>query len=254
MTRPFQLILPLADLDSSSFKSPPPFAALAAECSEEKILSVHYLLADGLEKAMAVYRKTPLTAEQERLADDELAPRLRAFFLAPEKSADFRALPLCYSMLPSCVQDGKLAQNECEKVLEEVRTVPCGKEGIRTYREIGGPNVWDNAQAVASAYSGPKVKNPLAKAAGAVCSVSPFAVVVPCYRVVSAGPRLGELGNNPYVECEVGREHAWEIGREIKRWLLEREGWEVVKPAGSPRRGSEWKLSEWELRRAPVGD
>ena len=226
MTLPtFQLKL---QVDNMGLTPPPPleFKGLVAQCNEEKILSVHYLGPDCFEKA------------KEADPQNQLAMRLKAQLRAylddprnPEKSACFHDLPLCYSTIPSPVvmedKAGKrtLPRCECKKVLEEVRNVRYGE--VRAYgkiaNEIDEKIRWD--EDVTREYEGLGLSH--AKAVGDACSVSPFAVVVPCYRVLKAGNLLHQLGNNPYVECEFGKREAWKIGRKIKRWLLEREGWEV---------------------------
>ena len=242
----FQMIL---QVDNLGLESAPPFAALAAECSDEEILSVHYLLDGCLEEALATHPKEPLTAGQQ-LRADELECQLRAYFRDPAESIRFRDLPLCHSVLPPHAQGG-LPRNECEKVLEKVHhAIPC--EEICTYGKVGEKVKWDDRQSIVSMYWEKAEGNEaraLAIAVGEACSVSPFAVVVPCYRVVYAGPRLGHFGNNPYVECEIGEKQARKRGWEIKRWLLDREGWDAIEPAGNPRR----QMSKWELRRR-VGD
>ena len=235
MTRPFQLILPLADLDSSSFKSPPPFAALAAECSEEKILSVHYLLADGLEKAMAVYRKTPLTDGQKQLAA-KLKTRLCDYFSQGREFGGFGDLSLSYSMLAERVQECRvnLPPNECEQALKKIRDIVHYGQ-VAFYGDIGEQVDWDDRQAVRDACRydarGRPAKNPLAVAVGAACPVNPFSLIVPCFRIVSANGRLAGFAGNEGVEDE-------EAAR-IKAWLLEQEGHTIHEEGEDARK---WKV------------
>ena len=237
----FQMILRLADLDVSSFKSPPPseFAALAAKCDEEKILSIDYLGQEGLKKALA--GRPELTTGQEKLSA-ELKGAFCAYFRTPS-SACFNGLrsrlPLCESTIAPRMEgcEDKLPMDECGKALEKVRELLSVCGGVCTYGKIGGQVAWGDVQLVKDKYKcdakGKPVQDPLGKAVGAACFVNPFAIAVPCYRVLYAGGgtgfRLGELGNNPYVEHEPGAKpsQAWKVGRKIKRWLLEHEGNQV---------------------------
>ena len=213
MTPPlkFQLIVPAP--------SAAPFAALAARCEDEKILSVDYLHADCLKKATVVDQKSQVVEKLER--------HLRAYFGDPNESVHFKELPLCYSTLAANIQGFKppLDLDECRQVLEKVR-----HKDVCAYSAVAG---------------GSK-----AKLVGQICSVSPFAIVVPCYRIVGkdkrspTGLRLGEFMGNRYVQWETGQ--AEEIGRKIKRWLLEHEGHRVVKPEDGALR-----MSDWEVHRKP---
>lgn len=55
-----------------------------------------------------------------------------------------------------------------------------------------------------------------ARAAGGVCAANPIPLVIPCHRVVLSDGRIGEFGG----------------GKEMKKWLLEREGVALERRAG----------------------
>ena len=205
----FQLIIRVPDPDNT------PFAALAARCDEKNILSVDYLPAGCLEKATVVGPKSQVV--------EKLEHHLRAYFKDPEESVHFKELPLCYSALAENIKDSKppLRLDECRQVLEKVR----GK-GVCAYSEVAN--------------------RPAAKVIGQICSVSPFAIVIPCYRIVRKNQDkdnpiklcLGEFKGNRYVRWETGQ--AEEIGRKIKRWLLQHEGTKVIKPDNGADKMSDW--------------
>ena len=217
MTLPFEFQMMLR-VDNLGLEPSPPskFKALVARCDEEKILSVDYIGPDCFEKAKEI--------DQQNQQAKDLKSQLIAYFRNPSdpaKSECFRNLPLCNSMLtPRERADGvSLLQGEQEKrakVRGEVCKIPCG--GVAVYsdiaKKIDGWNNKDGNQAV-----------------GDACRNSPFAVIVPCYRVVSKNRderHLGQLGNNAYLEYEF-QGTGWDVGRQIKRWLIEREkGWKVV--------------------------
>ena len=216
-----------------------PFAALAARCEDEKILSVDYLPSGLLEEA-----KKQVSDPQKQKVVGKIEEQLTTFFEDP-KSADFGELPLCYSDMREQHCEIWLPTEERRKVLEKLSEpgiIPCGE--VCAYKDIGDAVDWDSKKAVKiavkEAYPDKKIKAFLAKAVGDVCPANPFGVVVPCFRVVrKQGPefRLGQLGRNPYLESEgkpdeEGKgKHGWEIGREIKRWLIEHEGGYKVIPA-----------------------
>lgn len=52
-----------------------------------------------------------------------------------------------------------------------------------------------------------------ARAAGSACATNPLGILIPCHRVVPASGGAGSFG-------------AYAGGREMKRWLLELEGWQ----------------------------
>lgn len=55
-----------------------------------------------------------------------------------------------------------------------------------------------------------------ARAAGSACATNPLAIIIPCHRVVPAAGGAGSFG------ASVG---SYAGGKEMKRWLLELEGW-----------------------------
>lgn len=55
-----------------------------------------------------------------------------------------------------------------------------------------------------------------ARAAGTACATNPLGIIIPCHRVLPAGGGVGSFGGG------VG---SYAGGREMKRWLLELEGW-----------------------------
>ena len=186
-----------------------PFAGLDVQHSDKEILSVHYL--SQLEGATS-----PQNEFSAKIADD-----FRVYFENPESGfARIEKLTPCYSMLEAHMQGCKLSPNDCWKALEKMRkAIPFGK--VCTYSKIGSKVDWDK-QAVVEAYHAPDVNNPFAKAIGDVCSVNPFAVVVPCFRIINADHTLGGFMGNPHVDRETGIK--------IKGWLLEHEGRRVAKP------------------------
>ncbi|QPR31406.1 methylated-DNA--[protein]-cysteine S-methyltransferase [Corynebacterium amycolatum] len=54
-----------------------------------------------------------------------------------------------------------------------------------------------------------------ARAAGSACATNPLGILIPCHRVVPASGGAGSFGS-------------YAGGREMKRWLLELEGWQTV--------------------------
>ena len=234
MTFEFQAIIPIpppAPLASLS-----PFAALGVCADNGKILSVDYLPHD-----LRVTKVPALDGQTKKVVGD-LAERLDAFLKDP-KSVDFEGVPLCYSALREEHCKVRLPTEERRKVLEklgESDIIP--REKVQTYGDIGKVVLWDNKKAVKkavdAAHRGQDIYDHFAKAVGDICPANPFGIVIPCFRVVLSGPCLGELGCNPYLEDEEEKKDeegksGWELGREIKRWLLEREGWEVDAPKGS---------------------
>ena len=112
------------------------------------------------------------------------------------------------------MQDCKLSPNDCWKALEKMRkAIPFGK--VCTYSKIGSKVDWDE-QAVVEAYYAPDVNNPFAKAIGDVCSVNPFAVVVPCFRIINADHTLGGFMGNPHVDRETGIKNQGMASRNTK--------------------------------------
>nr|WP_120492610.1 methylated-DNA--[protein]-cysteine S-methyltransferase [Corynebacterium lactis] len=55
-----------------------------------------------------------------------------------------------------------------------------------------------------------------ARAAGTACSTNPLAIIIPCHRVLPVGGGVGSFG------ASLG---SYAGGVEMKRWLLELEGW-----------------------------
>ena len=219
----FQLVVPAPDN--------PYFAGLAAQCKDEKILSIDYLPADCFKKA-----KAEAADPQNQEVVGELKKQLEAYFKDP-KSADFRKLPLCYSTLPQRAKayKVKLHPDECIKALEQVYTHSDSYGDVYAYGNIAKEIDWN-----------PKTR---AQDVGKICSISPFAIVVPCFRVVKVGPCpgqfcLSQLGNNPYLESELKSDglDGWEVGRQIKRWLIEEheKGWKV-----DPTNGKVDAIGEW---------
>lgn len=54
-----------------------------------------------------------------------------------------------------------------------------------------------------------------ARVAGSACATNPLGILIPCHRVVPASGGAGSFGS-------------YAGGREMKRWLLELEGWQTV--------------------------
>ena len=82
-----------------------------------------------------------------------------------------------------------------------------------------------------SAYSS-IARNP--RYVGTVCKTNPFAIVVPCFRVIRADNTLGGFKGNPHVPKD-------ETSLEIKAWLLEHEkGVEVIRDSGKS--ADRWKV------------
>ena len=200
MTLPleFQLIVPAP--------GGAPFAALAAQCDEEKILSIHYLPSDSLEMATVI-------RPQDQKVVDELGRQLSAYFQDPDSARFDDLLPhLCET--PDCPQE----------VRDAVMSIPCG--GICAYSGIAEKIGWVDED------GGWRV--------GEACGSNPFAIVIPCYRVVSkdkhssTGFRLGKFSKgNDYVDSETGLK--------IKRWLLEHEGVRVVNLDGGSLPMRKWE-------------
>ena len=253
MTLPleFQLIVripPAAPLASLA-----PFAALGVLFEGDKIASIDYLPHDYCARGMTESRpQNDLVTTNELVTT--VKTRLRNYLQNPgnPKSACFGDLPLCGSMRTPrerfCdVPLPLIKKEERIKVRPMVRDIRHG--GLRAYVCIAAECGWH----------GPF--DPLNKV-GAACNNSPFAIVIPCYRVVRKGGRkkdgrvwfrLGEFWGNAYMKCE----ECWEIERgkrmekrgkckecqkigwNIKRSLLEHEGVKVVKD--KTREMSEWK-------------
>ena len=225
LTFDFQMMLRVDDL---GLEPPPPpnFKALAAQCDDDKIIAIDYIGPRCYDKALKVDKK-PLTVKQQQLAG-RLETGLRAYLHRPESPATFECLhnpglPLCDSML-SLVERGKRIKNlpperweKRAKVRERVRRISSGK--VRPYSAIARTiKGWDNPGGY--------------RATGRACGNSPFAIVIPCFRVVykdGSKRLLGELGNNAYLAWEFKeKRESDEVGRQIKRWLIEREGrWKV---------------------------
>ena len=131
-----------------------------------------------------------------------------------------------------------LSPDECDKVFEKIRDTDCGKPCA--YGEIVVTVDWGNCDAVERKYSWAYA--PTAKAVADACTANPFAIIVPCYRIVSVnkdktGLCLGEFSKgHKYVDAETGLK--------IKRWLLEHEGCKVSPPDESP---NESDLSKWKV-------
>ena len=214
----FQLVVPAPDN--------PYFAGLAAQCKDEKILSIDYLPAGCFEKA-----KAEAADPQKQKVVGELKSELEAYFKDP-KSANFGGLKLCYSMLP---QNGtKLPLIECIQALKKMRTISC----VCAYKEVGEKVEWNDKEAVKSAYS--DINSPFAKAVADVCTINPLSVVIPCYRIIKADGTLGGFGGNKHVD--------YNTALEIKRWLLKHEGCEV-NPPDKP--SDEADLSKWKVHCKP---
>ena len=188
----FQLVVPAPDN--------PHFAGLAAQCDEEKILSIDYLLPNGFNEAMENCRKTPLTAGQKQLVG-KLEPRLCAYFKDAESGcARFNELLPYLGETPTFPKE----------VRDAIFAIPCGE--VNTYG--------DTADDVNPSFPCDALEM------GEYCGNNPFAVVIPCCRVIAARFRLHHFGHNAYVEeeCKDQGKDSWAVGRKIKRWFLEHEG------------------------------
>ena len=226
MTFEFQETVCVPDPDNT------PFAALGVCADNGKILSVDYL-PHGLRAT-----KIPALDEQTKKVVGELAELLDAFLKDP-RSVNFREVPLCYSAMREEHCKIPLDAEYRRKVFETLktsRTTRCGR--IRFYDRVNDDIGWSDEEiveigkAVDKAAFCEEIISPLAKAIGDICPANPFGIVVPCFRVVLSGlsgPRLGELGGNPYLKAKFGEKGSWAVARKIKRWLIEREKeWEVV--------------------------
>ena len=214
--RKFQLMLPLAKLDISPSTPPPPseLKALTVEYNKEKILSVHYSLSGDSRK--------DVDQNDQPQAVRVLKTWLRAYFSKSEKYSPFDDRWLDCSVIDS---------SEDVNALNAVRTTDFGKP--RTYGEIGNKKVcWNDREAVEKEHS--EAGDPLGWAVGVACGNNPFAIVVPCYRLVQSGHYLGHFanGHNPEVDEKTARE--------IKRWLLMHEGCGVPCIPGKPM--SKWRV------------
>lgn len=224
-----------------------PFKGLAARCEDEKILSVDYLLPTRFAEA----EKTAKDPQNQKVVV-ALEEQLKAYFRNPQ-DACFAKLRISFALLAERVQkycEADLDLCERRKALERICAIcpghicPYGKVGI----DWGNDKVVEDA--ARKAYEKPggdPLIDPLAKAVGDICRANPFAIVVPCFRVVRSGPRLCDLGCNPYVEqeCEDRGWNHWAVGRKVKRWLIEHEGkWRVKAAADNSDLSSKSELEQ----------
>ena len=218
MTSEFQLILPLAELE---LKHPLPgkleALALGVKCTESEIISVDYL-----------------TEKQEKvLPQNEVAAGLECQFRAHFKTgkANFTKFRRCYSVpMRDCLIE--LPASEHCKVHERICAVDYRE--VCTYSKIGNTADWDKEvvkKAVDKAHGEGKIYDRLAKAVGDVCIANPFAIVVPCFRVIYSDGRLAGFSGNPHVSDETSIR--------IKAWLLEYEGRTV---------DTEGKVHRWKVQ------
>ena len=191
----FQLIIPVPDSASvkTSFKCP--FGALGALVEGRTILSVDYLSLNYSEEG-----KTEVRPEENEVVD-ELERQFSAYFLDPG-AARFEELRkrLCPSMLSLRERFCKVRppSGERRKKRAQMRVEVCkiGFGKTRTYGQIAAP-IHSSGMAV-----------------GAMCRISPFSIVVPCFRVVSQQGRGGFAGNELMP-------HDKELA--TKHWLLDFE-------------------------------
>ena len=147
----------------------------------------------------------------------KLERELRAYFKAPQ-SVDFMDLRRHLDPASTVFQ-------------QQVEDAVFSNRRVRAYgdvaREVGKPKAF---QAVANA-----------------CGSGKFALVVPFYRIVRKGGKTGLLlGDYHLGNPDVPHDKKREIGWEIKRWLLEREGWRIVNPGND----LSLPLSDWEVHPA----
>ena len=166
-----------------------PFRALTAQWDGEKIRSVHYIPADCSEGVEGVHPENEVVGELERLLGAHLA----------YDSEDFASDPVCFDGL---LRHLRRPYEFPPEIWDAVCRIRYGR--VCNYEDLG------HAQTVGNA-----------------CGNNPFAIVVPCFRVVNKGPDghlLGEFHKGHAHEVEM------ETARKIKRWLLEHEG---VRVSGS---------------------
>ena len=172
-----------------------PFKALKVCHNNKEILSVQYLT--RLEKE---------TLPQDKLAK-KIVDRFRNYLVNPSSAcfAALRTLPLCYVPLSPTRQ----------KVSAAIQKIPYGK--FCTYGRIA------TETSVANQYPG-----------SVACKENPFAIVVPCFRVIYADGTLGGFKGNKLVP-------KYETSLKIKAWLLEHEkGVEVIRDSGKS--ADRWKV------------
>ena len=172
-----------------------PFKALNVRHNDKEILSVQYLT--RLEKE---------TIPQDMLAK-KIVDRFRNYLVNPSSAcfAALRTLPLCYATFSP----------DRQKVSAAIQEIPYGK--FRAYGRIA------TETSVGFQYPG-----------HCVCRNNPFAIVVPCFRVIYADGTLGGFKGNKLVP-------EYETELEIKAWLLEHEkGVEVIRDSGKS--ADRWKV------------
>ena len=222
MTEKFQMIFPVPDVSRVHRIPRIPFEALAVQCEEGKIRAIDYLPYG--------HGETDTRPSNNALVN-EIEVQLHKYFEEPE-SVCFREL------------QGKLATVDGipPEVQKAICEVPCGS--VDTYGEIAKTakkSGWDGKDGK-EGEDKRNLKMKLPQKVGRICNRSPYAIVVPCYRVVlkgdSTGFCLGEFKGNKYMERsnerEITEKQGEKIGRQIKRWLLRHEGVQVIEPENSP--------------------
>ena len=173
-----------------------PFSALTAQWDGKKIHSVHYIPKYSPDEKEVVDRpQSEVIDELERLLNAYLSS-------TPE---ELESKPVCFDTLSPHLKEAPSKFQD--DVRNAVMKIPCGC--VRAYSEI----------AVESGYSRDE-----AEKVGEACGSNPFGIIVPAFRVIRAGSRLGNF-HKGHAHTDEKQDHkTW---REIKRWFLMHEGCQV---------------------------
>ena len=173
-----------------------PFRALTAQWDGEKIRSVHYIPTHSSEEADGVRPQSEVIDELERLLGVYLSS-------TPE---DLASKPVSFDGLSPHL--GEAPSKFEDEVRRAVIDIPCGS--VLAYgevaRNIGHPRDFIEV--------------------GEACGNNPLGIVVPAFRVILAGFRLGDF-HKGHAHAGENTKRDKKTWREIKRWFLQHEGCRV---------------------------
>ena len=177
-----------------------PFRVLTAQSDGMTIHSVHYIPTHSSEKADGIRPQSEVIDELERLLNAYLSS-------TPE---DLASKPVRFDRLSPHL--GQAPNKFEDDVRKAVINIPCGS--VLAYGEVAEKIGYSREEAVR---------------VGEACGSNPFGIVVPVFRVIRAGFRLGDFHRGHAHTSENPKQDKKDkkTWREIKRWFLQHEGCQV---------------------------